>query len=136
MEVAMGEKPVKVIIVDDDPDFLRSTGTILKSAGYQVIEASSGKEGLEKSKAENPDLYISDRVMETYSEGSRLVEALKLNEETKDKPRIMITSVDLQGPWDAYKQSEQVGCDYVMQKPVSPAELLKYVERAVSLKRG
>jgi CheY-like chemotaxis protein len=135
MEVAMGEKAIKVIIIDDDPDFLRSTGTILKSAGYEVLEASSGKEGLEKSKAEKPDLYIIDLVMETYSEGSRLVEALKSDEETKDKPRIMITSVDLQGPWDAYKQYEQVGCDYVMQKPVSPAELLKYVEKAVSLKK-
>lgn len=130
----MGEKAIKVIVVDDDPDFLRSTGTILKSAGYEVIEAASGKEGLAKSRVEKPDLYIIDLVMETYGEGSRFVEALKEDEETRDKPRIMISSVDLQGPWDTYKQSEQIGCQYVLQKPVSPAELLKYVERALSLK--
>lgn len=128
----MGEASKKVLIVDDDPDFLRSTGTILRSAGYRVVEASSGKEGLEKSKTEKPDLYIIDLVMETYGEGSRLVEALQADEEARDKPRIMISSVDLQGPWEAYKQCEQIGCTYVMQKPVAPGELLKYVERAVS----
>lgn len=132
----MGEKAIKVIIVDDDPDFLRSTGMILKSAGYEVVEAPSGKEGLAKAKTDKPDLYIIDLVMETYGEGSRFVEALKADEETKDKPRIMITSVDLQGPWESYKQYEQVGCNYVLQKPVSPEELLKYVERALSLKKG
>jgi len=132
----MGQKPIQVLIIDDDPDFLRSTGTILKSAGYEVIEASSGKEGLEKAKTVKPDLYIIDLVMETYGEGSRVVEALKSDEETRDKPRIMISSVDLQGPWESYKQQEQIGCDDVMQKPVSPAALLKCVERQLSQKRG
>lgn len=131
----MSEKAMKVLIIDDDPDFLRSTGTILRTAGYVVIEASSGKEGLARSKADKPDLYIIDLVMETYGEGSRCIEVLKADEETRDKPRIMITSVDLQGPWDAYKQSEQIGCHYLLQKPVTPAELLNCVERALSLKK-
>lgn len=127
----MGEKRRKVLIIDDDPDFVKSTGTVLKSGGYEVVEAYSGKEGLEKSKTEKPDLYIIDLMMETYSEGSNIVKALTDDEETKEKPRIMITSVDLKGPWDSYPEDDWMPCDYVLQKPVSPGDLLQYVNRAL-----
>jgi CheY-like chemotaxis protein len=127
----MGEKGKKVLIIDDDPDFVKSTSLILKSGGYEVVEAFSGKEGLEKSKTEKPDLYIIDLMMETYSEGSNVVKALTDDEETKEKPRIMITSVDLKGPWDSYPEDDWMPCDYVLQKPVSPGDLLKFVNRAL-----
>ncbi|MBW2093541.1 MAG: response regulator [Deltaproteobacteria bacterium] len=127
----MGEKGRKILIIDDDPDFVKSTGTVLRSGGYEVLEAYSGKEGLEKSKTEKPDLYIIDLMMETYSEGSNVVQALTDDEETKEKPRIMITSVDLKGPWDSYPEDDWMPCDFVLQKPVSPTDLLKYVNRAL-----
>jgi len=127
----MGEQGRKVLIIDDDPDFVKSTGTVLRSGGYEVVEAYSGKEGLEKSKTEKPDLYIIDLMMETYSEGSNVVKALTEDEETKEKPRIMITSVDLKGPWDSYPEDDWMPCDFVLQKPVSPGDLLKYVNRAL-----
>jgi CheY-like chemotaxis protein len=130
----MVEKEKKILIIDDDPDFVKTTGIILKSAGYEIIEAYSGKEGLEKSESEKPDLYIIDLMMETYSEGSKVVEALIKNAETRDKPRIMITSVDLKGPWASYPQDEWLSCDYILQKPVAPNDLLEYVERVLSKK--
>ncbi|UCE34340.1 MAG: response regulator [Deltaproteobacteria bacterium] len=128
----MGEKGKKILIIDDDPDFVRTTGIVLKSAGYEVFEALSGKEGLEKSKSDKPDLYIIDLMMETYSEGSNIVRILSENTETKDKPRIMITSVDLKGPWQAYPQDEWLACDVLLQKPVSPDDLLKCVRDALT----
>ena len=72
----MVEKGAKILIIDDDPDFVQTTGIVLKSAGYEVVEAFSGKEGLEKANSEKPDLYIIDLMMETYSEGSNVVDAL------------------------------------------------------------
>ena len=96
-----------------------------------MVEAYSGREGLEKSKAEMPDLYIIDLMMETYSEGSEVVKALIEDEATKEKPRIMITSVDLKGPWDSYPDEDWLPCDFVLQKPVSPNDLLAYVDRAL-----
>ena len=130
----MGEKGKKILIIDDDPDFIRITGIVLKSAGYEVLEALSGKEGLEKSKSDKPDLYIIDLMMETYSEGSNIARILSEDMETKAKPRIMITSVDLKGPWEAYPQDEWLACDFLLQKPVSPDDLLRCVED--SLARG
>ncbi len=128
----MNEKGKKILIIDDDPDFVQTTGIVLKSAGYEVLEAFSGKEGLEKSRSDKPDLYIIDLMMETYSEGSNVVKALNEDEEAKDKPRIMITSVDLKGPWDSYAEDEWLACDFLLQKPVSPDDLLEHVERALT----
>jgi CheY-like chemotaxis protein len=130
----MNEKGKKILIIDDDPDFVRATGIILKSAGYDVIEAFSGKEGLKKSKSDKPDLYIIDLMMETYSEGASVIKTLNEDDETKDKPRIMITSVDLKGPWNAYPQDEWLAFNCLLQKPVSPEELIKCVDDALSLK--
>ena len=128
----MNEKGKKILIIDDDPDFVQTTGIVLKSAGYEVLKAFSGKEGLEKSKSDKPDLYIIDLMMETYSEGSDVIKALHEDEEAKDKPRIMITSVDLKGPWDSYPQDESLACDFLLQKPVPPDDLLKCVENALT----
>jgi CheY-like chemotaxis protein len=125
----------RVLIIDDDPDFVKSTGIVLKSAGYEVLEAYSGKEGLEKSENDNPDLYIIDLMMETYSEGANVVDALNKKAKTKDKPKIMITSVDLKGPWDSYQQNDWLSCDFLVQKPVRPDDLLRYVEKALTKHR-
>lgn len=124
------KKGKKILIIDDDPDFVRTAGIVLKSAGYEVVEALSGKEGLEKSKSDKPDLYIIDFMMETYSEGSKVVRILNEDEEAKGKPRIMITSLDLKGPWESFPQ-EWLGCKFVQQKPVSPHDLLANVEKAL-----
>jgi len=127
----MGGKGKKVLIIDDDPDFVASTGKVLKTAGYEVIEAFSGQEGLQKSKSDRPDLYIIDMMMETYSEGSNVVKALSEDKDTQGKPRIMITSIDMKGPWESYQQEEMLGCYSVLQKPVSPKQLLESVENAL-----
>ena len=127
----MGGKGKKVLIIDDDADFVASTGTVLKAAGYEVIEALSGQEGLQKSKSDKPDLYIIDMMMETYCEGSNVVKALTEDKDTQAKPRIMITSIDMKGPWETYPQDEYLGCYLVLQNPVSPKQLLESVENAL-----
>ena len=131
----MEDKKLKILVIDDDPDFVQATTIVLHSAGYDVVAAFSGKEGLDKSKSENPDLYIIDLMMETYSEGSNVVKALCENEKTVNKPRIMITAVDLSGPWDSYPSDDWLPCDFLVQKPVTPEDLLNYVKRAFQSKQ-
>lgn len=53
----------KILIVDDDPDFLFVLGRVLTRAGYEVVSADGGKEGLEKAAEENPDLVVLDIMM-------------------------------------------------------------------------
>ena len=66
----------KILMIEDDPDMLMSTRMTLESAKHQVLEARSGREGLEKIKSEHPDLIILDVMMDTSTEGFQL--ALRL----------------------------------------------------------
>ena len=89
----------KILIIDDDVDIVTAARLTLESAKHQVISASSGKEGLEKIKAEHPDLIILDVMMETHTEGFQL--ALKLHspdpsselKEFKNTPILMMSAI-------------------------------------------
>lgn len=48
----------KILIIDDDPDFLKLTTLMLKEAPYNVVTASNPKEGKEKLFSEKPDLIL------------------------------------------------------------------------------
>jgi twitching motility two-component system response regulator PilH len=53
----------KIIIVDDDPDYINVVKTILESEQYTVVTAGDKTEGMEKIRAEKPDLAILDVMM-------------------------------------------------------------------------
>ena len=53
----------KILLIDDEPNVLKVLKSRLESENYSVITASDGKEGLEKAKAEKPDLIILDVIM-------------------------------------------------------------------------
>jgi DNA-binding response OmpR family regulator len=57
------ERKAKILLVDDDADFVESTKTILESKPYEVIVASDGDEGLRKAREEKPDLILLDVIM-------------------------------------------------------------------------
>jgi DNA-binding NtrC family response regulator len=59
----------KVLIIDDDKDFIATAKVPLEAEGYTVFSASNGKDGLEKVKAEHPDLIVLDIMMEHLSAG-------------------------------------------------------------------
>ncbi|NTV80087.1 MAG: response regulator, partial [Candidatus Aminicenantes bacterium] len=56
----------KILLVDDDPDFLEMHKAVLLNHGYEVLTAMSGREGLERVRAEMPDLIILDLMMEKH----------------------------------------------------------------------
>jgi len=53
----------KILVVDDEQDMLQMVTLRLQSAGYEIVTATNGKEGLEKVNQEAPDLIISDVLM-------------------------------------------------------------------------
>lgn len=83
----------KILIVDDDQDFLQLLEFDIKKHGYTVVSASNGEEGLEKAKAEKPDLIILDIKMPKM-DGYTFVRRLKKDEDTKEVPLIVLTSYE------------------------------------------
>ncbi len=121
----------KILVIDDDPDFVRSMKQLLEANSYEVISAGSGKEGLSKAESDVPDLIIIDVMMETWGEGFNVVDKLRENDKTKDIPRILLTALGLQSPLEP-TSPKMIGVKAVLQKPVKPDEVLKAVKDALA----
>lgn len=116
----------KILLVDDDADFVSAITKILEKGGYQVISAPNSKNGQEQARAEAPDLIIIDIIMDTYSEGFSFIKALAADVDTRDIPRIILSSLGIQQHLDMVFP-EELGTKQIMQKPVKTEELLEVV---------
>jgi CheY-like chemotaxis protein len=129
------QKEIKILLVDDDPDFVAATKAVLESK-YQVVTAYNGDEGLKKVVEEKPDLIILDVVM-PIKDGFATCKELKENPHYFffSKIPVLMLTVFPRGiektniPLSAGVTTEAEG--YV-QKPVSPEELLKQAEELLA----
>jgi len=126
----------KILLVDDDPDFLEMHKAVLRNHGYEVLTAMSGQEGLERVRAEMPDLIILDLMMEKHDAGFSFSKTLKTDPLFKRIPILMVTSV---AEATGYRFSlEEDGywmkTDDFLDKPVLPAVLLDRVRRLLEKK--
>ncbi|MEE9520781.1 MAG: response regulator transcription factor, partial [Dehalococcoidales bacterium] len=114
----------KILVIDDDPSFLRLVEQILTQQGYEVLTASSGEEGLRILFAHKPDLVLLDVVM-VKMDGWQTCQRIR---DISDIPIIMITG--------KHKAEEDIvrgldyGADDYLIKPVGNRELIARV-RAV-----
>lgn len=114
----------KILIVDDSPTeraFMEST---LTKAGYQCVSATSGEEGIEKAKAELPDLILMDVVMPGLN-GFQATRAITREEATKHIPIFICTTKDQET--DKIWGMRQGAKDYLV-KPLTPADLLSKIK--------
>ncbi len=118
----------KVLLIDDDKDFLLATKLILENGGYEVFLAEDGKAGVDMAKSLYPDIAIIDMMMETWSEGFNVVSRLRTSDTGKKIPLIMLSAVDLQGPYQSFEPPDELPTvDLVLHKPIKADELLKFV---------
>lgn len=134
------ERRAKILLVDDDPDFVEATKVVLESQPYEVITALGGEEGLKKAREEKPDLILLDVIMPDI-DGFQVCQQLKKDLQLSQIPVIMITSFS-----EKYRETSigvsqglSLEAEDFIDKPVAPAELLIRVEkwlkkRHVSLK--
>lgn len=126
----MTERKNKILLVDDDKDFVEATKMVLESKPYEVIVAYDGDEGLAKARQEKPDLIILDIIM-PVKDGFRAAEQIKKDPELSKIPVIMLTSFAEKGGETSLSVSQGLMLDtedYV-DKPVAPEELLRRVQR-------
>jgi len=122
----------KILLIDDDKDFLMATKFILESGGYEVFLAEDGKTGIEMVKEVRPDLAIVDMMMETWGEGFNVVSKVRSSEGGKELPLIILSAVDLQGPYQSFEPSDEFPrVDMVLHKPIKADELLRSADRLI-----
>ena len=125
----MGEERKKILVIDDDPDFVLGTRMMLESGGYEVVDAESGKAGIEKAHTEKPDLMLVDIMMETWGEGFNVIDKLREDESTKEIPMLIISSMDIRGPATPYTGDKWFPSDNILVKPLEEKALFSRIER-------
>ena len=127
----------KIIIVDDDPDYINVVKTILESEQYTVVTAGDKTEGMEKIKAEKPDLAILDVMMNAWQDGFEMSRQLKKDPEFKNMPVLMLTAVENRtgiGFKSTAGDPTWLPVDVFLDKPVEPDVLLSEVKKLLSNK--
>ncbi len=114
-----------ILVIDDDATTLRIVEQALTSAGYTVLTAQDGEQGLKISQDNNPDIIITDVLMPGM-DGFMLFRELKRGEETKDKNVLVLTSRENVG--DTFRR---FGADSFLTKPVDPQRLLAEIARVL-----
>ncbi len=131
----MEKYKAKILVIDDDPDFIAAVTPILESALYVVVPASNPGEGKEKIFSEKPDLILLDIMMDSLFDGFSLCHAIKTSKEYKefkDTPIIFVSAVkEMTGSRFQFNAQEQgmVGPDDYMDKPVKPDDLTARIEK-------
>lgn len=118
--------PKKILIIDDEPKFVKTLKDRLEFAGYTVITAYDGEEGLNKAKEEKPDLVLLDILMPKM-DGYNFLKALKLDVNINNIPVIILTAkAKMKGLF-----IPEGALDYIT-KPFDQKELLEKIEKALS----
>jgi len=123
----------KILVVDDDPEFVAATGAILEGEGYSVVSAPNGEKGYAAAKKEKPDLMLLDVMMTHDTEGFDIVRKLKEDPETAKLPVIMITGIRKAKtlPFRFEPDDDWLPVKAVLEKPVKPETLLQHVRQAI-----
>jgi CheY-like chemotaxis protein len=111
----------KILIIDDDQTIVSIWNMALKSEGFEVVTASSGKEGLEKAMREKPDFILLDQIMPDIK-GNDALHALKQDPTTRDIPVAIASNYsENQMMQDAISQG---AVDYIMKYQIEPSDLI------------
>jgi len=124
-------KKKRVLLVDDESDFVEVLRVRLEDSNYEVIVAYDGEEGLERAEREEPDLIILDIMLPKIS-GFDLCRKLKIDDNFKNIPIIMLTAKFQ--PNDV-KFGMAMGADAYITKPFEPQVLIEKMRELLGKKK-
>ncbi len=113
----------KILVVEDTEDNRQILRDLLGMAGYDMIEANDGAEGVSQAAAHKPDLILMDIQMPVM-DGYEATRRIKADPNLKAIPIVAVTSYALSGDEDKAKAA---GCDAYIAKPYSPRQMLAKV---------
>ena len=123
----------KVLLVDDDVDFVESNKDLLEAYGYHVFTAHDGAAGLELAKREKPDIMILDVMMATNTEGFEVARKIPHTAELKHMPILLVTGVrrEMSLPFKVHPDETWLPVDKVFEKPIDPQDLLDEIKKRI-----
>jgi len=126
----------RILVVDDELDMRIYVSTLLETNGYKPLSAVDGKEGLEVARKNRPSLIILDVMMPKES-GIGLYRDLKIDQELKDIPVIMLSALSKktffhsQRVLNEYKGENIPDPEGYIEKPPESEELLEAIQNCL-----
>ncbi len=127
----------RILLIDDDPDFVETTRIVLERHGYVVTTALNGVEGLRVARESPPDLIILDVIM-PFKDGFTVCEEMKRSPSLARVPVVMLTSFAERRGDSGVPVRSGMGLeaeDY-LDKPAPPELLIARVRRLLSGQEG
>ncbi len=115
----------KILVVEDNETNMYLCCRILKSSGYEVIEARSGEEGVELAIKEKPDLLIMD-VQLPGIDGLETTKRIRESKADSKVPIIALTSYAMAGD---RKKALKAGCTGYIEKPINPETFISEIRK-------
>jgi DNA-binding response OmpR family regulator len=116
---------VKILLIEDDYLFCDMYGVKIKEAGFKLIWATSGEEGLRCMKEERPNLVLMDVVMPS-GDGFDALDEMQKDASLKKIPVIMLTN--LSSPEDKAESLRLGAKDYLIKAEYTPTQLLEKIK--------
>lgn len=125
----------RILIVDDDVDFIESTRAALEAEGYTVLAASDSNQGMQVAREQKPNLIILDVMMSWVLDGVSMSSSLHADPELAKVPVIMVSSIASTEYAGSFPTDEPLHVDQFISKPIRAAELAAQVKKLLQ-KRG
>ena len=129
----MASHKKRILIVDDDVEYVESNKELLEASGYEVQTAHNGKDGLAHAKKHKPDLMILDVMMATNTEGFEVARKIPHSPELKGMHILLVTGVrrELALPFKVHPDETWLPVDKVFEKPIDPQTLLDEIKKRI-----
>lgn len=115
----------RILVVEDTEDNRQIMRDLLLSAGYDLVEAQDGAEGVAMAKSHRPDLILMDIQLPEVS-GLEVTKWLKEDDGLKRIPVIAVTAFAMKGDEEKIRQG---GCEAYISKPISVMHFLETIRR-------
>ena len=122
----------KILVVEDNPAFQRLLALALSEAGYEVIVANDGADGLKKAREYHPQLIILD-IMLPGMDGYEVCRYMRSDPQLANLPILMLTAKA--GPRDE-QEGFRAGADDYLTKPVDLSELMQRIQTLLFFARA
>jgi CheY-like chemotaxis protein len=124
-------EPKRILVIDDDADFLSYVQIMLSANGYEVLTAITAAEGLRRMHQDPPDLVIADVMMSYVLDGWTVSREMKADPLLREIPIIMVSAIVSVEDDGLFPTVETGGADAFLSKPLEPAALLNRVAELI-----
>ncbi len=126
----------RILIIDDDVDFVDLNKAVLENNGFEVETAFSAREGMDKVQFDAPDLILLDLMLEKHDTGFSFAKSIKADPRYKDIPVLMISAVASETGYEFSQEQDGywMKTDGFVPKPVEPDVLMQKINALLDKK--